>query len=211
MTSWNDNPRRYDTLLTLYYLVNDLVHLSKFDLQSPRWKIYFWGQNNLMENEVYVLIITIVFPKGAYPFLKLLDNSSVKLQLFMDSYSEYNQIPMAKIDKEKEAFMAELRSYCYNLMSFILKNPGANYQRMVNKVLKDHIRNMLKVYMDYMIVNFEEEVDHTIYPKKGIWTAQKYNMWLNKTKNYFWGLSRKILRFLLDEICARFKLVLTCS
>jgi hypothetical protein len=65
--------------------------------------------------------INRLFPKGTYPLLKLLENScSVKLLSFMDEYSEYNQIPMANINKEKEAFMAELGSYYYNVMSFIL-------------------------------------------------------------------------------------------
>jgi hypothetical protein len=36
LPSWTDNPCGYDTLLTLYYLVNDLVHLLKSDHHHPK-------------------------------------------------------------------------------------------------------------------------------------------------------------------------------
>jgi len=60
------------------------------------------------------------FPKYAYPLPnidKLVDNSSgYKLLSFMDAYSGYNQIPMAKDDEEKTTFMTELgtitSAYC---------------------------------------------------------------------------------------------------
>ena len=77
-------------------------------------------------------------PKDAYPLPcidKLVDNSSgFKLLSFMDAYSGYNQIPMSKGDKKFTAFMTESGNYYYNVMSFGLKNAGATYQRMINKV-----------------------------------------------------------------------------
>ncbi|MCI80190.1 hypothetical protein A2U01_0101461, partial [Trifolium medium] len=41
---------------------------------------------------------------------------------------------MAKADMEKTAFMIESGNYYYNIMPFGLKNVGAAYQRMMNKV-----------------------------------------------------------------------------
>ncbi|GAU35417.1 hypothetical protein TSUD_375070 [Trifolium subterraneum] len=108
--------------------------------------------------------------KDAYPLPnidKLVDNSSgFKLLSFMDAYSGYNQIKMAEIDKKKTAFMTETGNYYYNVMPFGLKNAGATYQRMMNKVFHNEIGDMLEVYMDDMIVKSEEEIDHTIHLKK---------------------------------------------
>lgn len=53
----------------------------------------------------------------------------------MDVYSGYIQIPMAKADKEYTNFMTDSRNYYYNVMPLGLKNVGATYQQMMNKVL----------------------------------------------------------------------------
>ncbi|GAU31790.1 hypothetical protein TSUD_22360 [Trifolium subterraneum] len=119
-------------------------------------------------------------PKDAYPLPnidKLVDNSSgFKLLSFMDAYSGYNQIKMAEIDKKKTAFMTETGNYYYNVMPFGLKNAGATYQRMMNKVFHNEIGDMLEVYMDDMIVKSEDEIDHTIHLKRVFDQARKFNM-----------------------------------
>ncbi|GAU10242.1 hypothetical protein TSUD_421550, partial [Trifolium subterraneum] len=122
-------------------------------------------------------------PKDAYPLPnidKLVDNSSgFKLLSFMDAYSGYNQIKMAEIDKKKTAFMTETGNYYYNVMPFGLKNAGATYQRMMNKVFHNEIGDMLEVYMDDMIVKSEEEIDHTVHLKRVFDQARKFNMRFN--------------------------------
>jgi len=123
-------------------------------------------------------------PKDAYPLPnidKLVDNSSgYKLLSFMDAYSGYNQIPMADEDKEKTAFMIESKNYYYNVMPFCLRNAGATYQRMMNKVYdKKLLGNILEVYMDDMIVKYQQEVDHAAHLKRVFEQTRKYNMRLN--------------------------------
>ena len=53
---------------------------------------------------------------------------------FMDTFSGYNQIKMAEEDQEKTAFITRQGLYYYKVMSFRLKNAGATYQRLVNKM-----------------------------------------------------------------------------
>lgn len=43
---------------------------------------------------------------------------------------------MALKDEEKIAFITERDQYCYKIMFLGLKNFGATYQRIVNKVFK---------------------------------------------------------------------------
>jgi hypothetical protein len=77
-------------------------------------------------------------PKDAYPLPnidKLVDNSpGYKLVSFMEAYSGYYQILMAKDDEEKTAFTTESMNYYYRVIPFGLRNTGATYQRMMNKV-----------------------------------------------------------------------------
>lgn len=49
--------------------------------------------------------------------------------------------------------MTDASNFCYKVMCFDLKNIGATYQRMMNKVLKNQIRNMVEVKMGVMIVH----------------------------------------------------------
>ncbi|GAU30269.1 hypothetical protein TSUD_384900 [Trifolium subterraneum] len=136
-------------------------------------------------------------PKDAYPLPnidKLVDNSSgFKLLSFMDAYSGYNQIKMAEIDKKKTVFMTETGNYYYNVMPFGLKNAGATYQRMMNKVFHNEIGDMLEVYMDDMIVKSEEEIDHTLHLKRVFDQARKFNMRFNPEKCTFGVKAGKFL------------------
>ena len=49
------------------------------------------------------------------------------LLCFLDAFSGYHQIKMAKEDKEKTAFMTPCSIFCYVFMPFGLKNVGATF------------------------------------------------------------------------------------
>lgn len=53
---------------------------------------------------------------------------------FLDAYVRYNQIHMFKQDEEKIAFMTDTSNYYYSIMPFGLKNVGAMYQRLMDKI-----------------------------------------------------------------------------
>ena len=77
-------------------------------------------------------------PKNSYPLLRVdvLVDSTAQHQLlsFMDAFSGYNQIRMHEIDQEKTSFVTSQGLFCYKVMSFGLKNAGATYQRLMNKM-----------------------------------------------------------------------------
>ena len=50
------------------------------------------------------------------------------------------------------AFITEEGLYYYRVMSFRLKNTGATYQQLVNKIFADKIGQSMKVYVDDMLV-----------------------------------------------------------
>ncbi|KAL0404048.1 UNVERIFIED_CONTAM: Retrovirus-related Pol polyprotein from transposon gypsy [Sesamum radiatum] len=102
-------------------------------------------------------------PKDPYPLprIDLLVDSTAGYELFsmMDAYQGYHQIFMAEEDRIKTSFITDQGIYCYNAMPFGLKNAGATYQRLVNRMFKNQIGSTMEVYVDDMLVKRKEE-DH---------------------------------------------------
>ena len=59
---------------------------------------------------------------------------------------------MAKDDQQKTVFITSQGLYCYKVMPFGLKNIGATYQRLVNKIFSKQIKRNMEVYVDDMLV-----------------------------------------------------------
>ena len=103
-------------------------------------------------------------PKDSYPLPRidqLVDATlSHELLTFMDAFSDYNQIRMAPEDEEKTTFITNRGLYCYRIMPFDLKNTGATYQRLVNKIFKEQIDRNMEVYVDDMLVKSKSSMNH---------------------------------------------------
>jgi hypothetical protein len=78
----------------------------------------------------------------------------------MDAFSGYNQIVMDEADQEKTSFITSKGLFCYKMMPFGLKNAGATYQRLMNRMFHDQIGKNVEVYIDDMLVNSKQEGDH---------------------------------------------------
>jgi hypothetical protein len=65
-------------------------------------------------------------PKDPYPLLRIdqiIDSTTgCDLLYFLDAFSGYHQIKMARKDEEKTAFITPCGVYCYVCMPFSLKN-----------------------------------------------------------------------------------------
>ena len=66
----------------------------------------------------------------------------------MDAFSGYNQIQMEEEDQERTAFITSLGIFCYKAMPFGLKNAGATYQQLVNKMFHNQIGRNVEVYVN---------------------------------------------------------------
>ena len=58
---------------------------------------------------------------------------------FLDCYSGYHQIALKESDQEKTSFITPFGAYCYNTMTFGLKNAGATYQKAIQRCLQGQI------------------------------------------------------------------------
>nr|KYP71588.1 Transposon Ty3-I Gag-Pol polyprotein [Cajanus cajan] len=103
-------------------------------------------------------------PKDAYPLPnidQLVDGAANhKFLTFLDAYSGYNQIRMHPRDEDKTTFVTESANYCYQVMPFGLKNVGATYQRLMDKIFGDQIGKNMEVYVDDMVVKSADTLSH---------------------------------------------------
>uniref|UniRef100_A0A2N9F1B6 Uncharacterized protein n=1 Tax=Fagus sylvatica TaxID=28930 RepID=A0A2N9F1B6_FAGSY len=142
-------------------------------------------------------------PKDSYPLPRidqLVDSTAGhKLLSFMDAFSGYNQIRMEEEDQEKTAFITSRGLFCYKVMPFGLKNAGATYQRLVNKMFHDQIGRNVEVYVDDMLVKSKENEDHLKDLKETFQALRTYNMKLNPEKCAFGVSSGKFLGFMVSQ------------
>ena len=64
-------------------------------------------------------------------------------------------------------------------MPFGLKNVGATYQRLMNKMFPNQIRMNVQVYVNNMLVKSQREEDHLKDLEETFDTLCSYNMKLN--------------------------------
>ena len=141
-------------------------------------------------------------PKDSFPLPRidqLVDSiAGHKLLTFMDAFSGYNQIKMAEEDQEKTAFITSQGLYCYKVMPFGLKNAGATYQRLVNKMFSKQIGRNMEVYVDDMLVKSKEELAHLDDLIEIFAMLKQYQMKLNPGKCIFGVTSGKFLGFMVS-------------
>ena len=177
------------------------------------WEVYYpdWLANVALvkkENRKWRMCVDFMdlnkaCPKDSFPLPRidqLMDSTTRhKLLTFMDAFLGYNQIKMVEEDQEKIAFITSQGLYCYKVMPFRLKNAGAIYQRLVNKILSKLIGRNIEVYVDNMLVKSKEELTHLDDLKETFATLKQYQMKLNPNKCAFGVDSRKFLRFMVFQ------------
>ena len=84
-------------------------------------------------------------------------------------------------------------------MPFGLKNTGATYQRLVNRMFSHQIGRNVEVYEDDLLVKSKDEANHLDNLKETFSTLRKYNMKLNPAKCVFAIASGKFLGFIVSQ------------
>ena len=118
---------------------------------------------------------------------------------FLDAYSGYNQIPMAEDDAIKTAFITEEANLYYKVMPFGLKNAGATYQRLMDKVFKPLLGNNVEVYVDDIVVQSPNPIQHALDLTEVFKATRGYNLRLNPEKCTFGVDGGKFLGYMLTR------------
>ena len=84
-------------------------------------------------------------------------------------------------------------------MSFGLKNAGATYQRLMNKMFTHQLRRNVQVYVDDMLMKSVRENDHLSDLQETFNTLRLYNMKLNQSKCVFGVTAGKFLGFMVSQ------------
>ncbi|GKA16353.1 reverse transcriptase domain-containing protein [Tanacetum coccineum] len=92
---------------------------------------------------------------------------------------------MAEEDEDKTAFFTGEGVFCYQKMPFGLKNAGATYQRLVDKVFHDQIGRNLEAYFDDMVIKSTSEEEILADIKETFERFRSINMKLNPKKCSF--------------------------
>ena len=96
------------------------------------------------------------------------------------------------------AFITSQGLYCYKVIPSRLKNAGATYQRLVNRMFSKQIERNIKVYVDNMLIKSKEESARLDDLEETFTTFRQYQMKLNPSKCAF-GLAFGIfLMFMLS-------------
>ena len=141
--------------------------------------------------------------KGQFPFAEDKPrrgrHSSHELLSFMDAFSSYKQIIMDPDDQEKTLFVTAQGTYCYRVMPFGLKNAGATYQRLVNRMFQKQIGTTMEVYIDDMLVKSTIAELHIAHLSEAFQILRNYNVKLNPAKCAFGVSAEKFLGFIVNH------------
>ncbi|KAL0320008.1 UNVERIFIED_CONTAM: hypothetical protein Sradi_5262300, partial [Sesamum radiatum] len=128
-------------------------HLNlDFTIKPVKQKKRHFGpeKDNIIQEEVNKLLID-----------QLVDSTSgCKLLSMMDALQEYHQIMLALEDHKRVSFITLVGTFCFVTMPFGLKNAGATYQRLVDKIFRSQLGRNIEVYVDDMLVKSKEAHQH---------------------------------------------------
>ena len=102
-------------------------------------------------------------------------------------------------DAKRTAFITLYRLFCYNVMSFGLKNVGATYQRLVTKMFRPLLGKTMEVYIDDMLVKSKEHPDHATHLQEPFDLLKAYNMKFNPLKCTFGVSAGRFLGFMVTQ------------
>jgi hypothetical protein len=142
-------------------------------------------------------------PKDPYPLPRIdqiVDSTAgCDLLCFLDAFSGYHQIGMAREDEEKTAFITPCGMYCDVCMPFGLKNAGDTFQRLMRKALGAQMGRNAEAYINDIVVKTRES--HTFIEdlEETISNLRKVNIKLNPAKCAFGVPPGKLLGFLVSH------------
>jgi hypothetical protein len=123
------------------YYPNWLANVVLVKKSNGKWRMYvdFTDLNKVCRKDSFPLPCIDALVDSTFGYKSL---------SFMDAFSRYNQIFMHPEDREKTAFITDRGLYCNKIMPFGLKNAGATYQQLVNKMFQAQIGKNMEMYVD---------------------------------------------------------------
>jgi hypothetical protein len=121
------------------------------------------------------------------------------LLCFLDCYSGYHQIALHPDDENKTTFITPHGIYFYKVMTFVLKNGGATYQKAIQKCLKSQIGKNVEADVDDMVVKTTVEDKLIANLTETFANLREFQWKLNPTKCVFGVPSGLLLCFMVGR------------
>src|SRR5512147_3117017 len=141
-------------------------------------------------------------PKDPYPLPRIdqiVDSTAgCDLLCFLDAYSGYHQIRVAREDEEKTAFITPVGTYCYTSMPFGLKNAGPTFQRTTRISLGSQIGRNVEAYVDDLVVKTRNQETLLSDLAETFENLRSARIKLNPDKCVFGVPAGKLLGFLVS-------------
>ncbi|CAA0808228.1 Unknown protein, partial [Striga hermonthica] len=147
--------------------------------------------------------LNLACPKDHYPLPRidqLVDSTAgCELLSMMDASQGYHQIPLCPEDQSKVSFVTSKGTYCYVVMPFGLKNAGATYQRLMDRMFKSQIGRNIEVYVDDILVKSKVSASHPDDLRETFQTLRTFGMKLNPNKCAFGVKAGRFLGYVVTE------------
>jgi len=118
---------------------------------------------------------------------------------FLDCYSGYHQIALKESDQKKTSFITPFGAYCYNTMTFGLKNAGATYQKAIQRCLQGQIGRNAEAYVNDVVIKTKHSDRFIMDLSETFENLRKFKWKLNPTKCVFGVPSGKLLGFIVSS------------
>lgn len=118
---------------------------------------------------------------------------------FLNCYLGYHQIALAPEDQEKTSYITSYGAYCYNTMSFGLKNTGTTYQQSIQACLAKQWDKNDEAFVDDVVIKTRDPDDFIEDMEETFSNLRVYRWKLNPDKCVFGVPSGKILGFIVSN------------
>jgi hypothetical protein len=168
------------------------VPTEKKDSSKLRACIDFHNLNRATHKDEYHMHVVDVLINNA---------SGNKVISFLDENVRYNQIFMVEEDASKMAFLCPVFNGLFEwvVLIFGLKNANATYQRAMNLIFHELLGNIVKLYIDDIVVNSGVFNSHLDDLYKAFDKMRRYGLKMNPHKCAFGVLAGKFLGFIIRE------------
>lgn len=123
------------------------------------------------------------------PVIEILVGSAVGFDYLsrLNGYSSYSQIFITYEDIPKTTLLCPgaLGTYEWVVVPFGLKSDGATYHRVMNSIFHDHIKNIMQIYIDDIIIKSISGNGHLDHLRQSFERMRKYGLKMNPLKCAF--------------------------
>ena len=117
---------------------------------------------------------------------------------FLDGFSGYNQVKIAKRDPLKTTFTTDWETYAYTMMPFGLCNAPAMFQRVMTQAFQKYLRISMEILLDDFCT-FSSHKDHLDWLSKCLDQCDQFGISLNSEKCAFGVPSEKLLGHIVSK------------